>query len=209
MFTLEACGLPAAPINTLSNTIMFNEERILFFFNLQIHTSSAAKNEERALRMALEERPWGRPTLTALEQHECIQQIKWQSDYLSVRHLKFCAESILSSNAFMRASTLQGLCYFIFALACYISELTCFCPGSTLRSPIMFQPTDQTVSCVQMYTMIMCKNWLLKPETVVHLSAICAQSRLNLNNMCSAIAFSFLFVAESHKTSKRRSDVWS
>lgn len=91
MFTLEACGLPAAPINMLNNTIMFNEERIFFFFfwDLQIHTSSAAKNEECTLRMALEERPWGRPTLTALKQHECIQQIKWQSDYLPVRHLKF------------------------------------------------------------------------------------------------------------------------
>lgn len=97
MFTLEACGLPAAPINTLSNTIMLNGERIFFFFDLQIHTSSAARNEERALRMALEEKPWGRPTLTALKQHGCIQEIKWQSDYLSLRHLKFCAKSILGS----------------------------------------------------------------------------------------------------------------
>lgn len=42
MFTLEACGLLAAPINTLNNTIMFDEERI---FGLQIHTSSAAKTK--------------------------------------------------------------------------------------------------------------------------------------------------------------------
>lgn len=30
MFTLEACGLPAALINTLNNTIMLEEESLFF-----------------------------------------------------------------------------------------------------------------------------------------------------------------------------------
>lgn len=38
MFTLEACGLLAALINALNNTIMLEEERV-FFFDLQIRTS--------------------------------------------------------------------------------------------------------------------------------------------------------------------------
>ena len=67
-------------------------------------------------------------------------------------------------------------------------------------------PYNNSLQCPNGTTPLKCLKIrsVSQPKTVVHLLAICAKSRPNLNYNCSTIGFRFLFVIESHKNIKAK-----